>query len=132
MGMANIRARTQEIRGRLELWSQPGSGVKLAVYIPLLKTAEMQIRWHFAFGTANILAIILIVGLFLIYNLIDKVEVLIASPFALPFLMGAISHFFEARRIVQSAPNKISLFHVLSKKNSWPMVNNERDSCRPD
>jgi signal transduction histidine kinase len=115
MGMANIRARAREIGGRLELWSQPGSGAKLAIRIPLLKTAERQAWWHFAIGALNIIAAVLLVGFLMALNWIGGDEILFTSPFALPFLMGAVSQFLEVRKIMKSAPKKIRLFHIPSK-----------------
>jgi signal transduction histidine kinase len=118
MGMANIRARTQEIGGRLELLSQPGSGARLTIYVPLLRTAEREARRHFALGALNALAAAVAVGLIFAFSWIEGNEIWVIVPFALPLLIGAISQFLEVRKIAKSSPRILRMSQVLPKKIS--------------
>jgi signal transduction histidine kinase len=121
MGMTNIRTRTREMGGQVDLRSEPGGGARLSVRIPLLKAAEQEAGWNFIIGVLNTFAVMLIVGLYLMINWSDKHVALLAIPFASPFFMLAISRFARARRIIRSASKKVNWLHMISQglRNRW-------------
>lgn len=120
MGMANIRARTREIGGQLNLWSEPGGGTKLDVRIPLAKTAEHEAERHFSIGALNVLAVVLIMGWFLQFGF-RNTTMLFGILFALPFNMIAISRFVRMRRVLRAASINMNWLHIFSGafRNRW-------------
>ena len=115
MGMSNIRARSREIGGKLDLWSEPGRGARLAVSVPLLKAAEKRAGQRLFIAIVNALVVVYMTAMFLKYYLQNRSLLIMLIPGVVPFLFVAVSKFVEVRRIVQSNVPKPSWLHVLSK-----------------
>lgn len=116
MGMASIRSRCQESGGELKLQSEPGKGARLLIQIPLFKAPEKEALWHFAIGGLSLFAFLSITGFFQLFTSDTAwIRLFVSIPFALPFLMMAISRFIRGRRLVKSIPNKIHWSQVLSE-----------------
>ena len=107
MGTANMRARTREIGGRVVLRSTPGKGTQVSVQIPLLQVTKMNACWHWIVGAIHMLVVVLIVGLFFVWNWREKHIVLMAIPFAMPSFFLAISRFTRAWQNAKSSLRKM-------------------------
>jgi signal transduction histidine kinase len=115
MGMSNIRARSREIGGRLNLWSEPGRGTSLTISIPLLKAAEQRAGQRLFVVIVNALVVLYLLAMFLRYYLQNRSFLIMLIPGIGAFLFLAISNFFEVHRIVQSNAPKLSWLRVFSK-----------------
>ncbi len=107
MGMANIRSRCRESSSELQLQGEPGKGARVQVRMPLFMAPEKEAHRHFAIGTASMAGFLGILGIFQLFTSdVAWVRLLVAIPFALPFLMTALSRFDRGRRLAKSAQKR--------------------------
>jgi signal transduction histidine kinase len=115
MGMSNIRARSREIGGQLNLWSEPGRGTRLTISIPLMKAGEQRAGQRLFGVIVNALVVLYLLGMLVKYYLQNRSILILLIPVIVAFLFPAICNLFEVRRIMQSNAPKLSWLRVLSK-----------------